>query len=873
MRNIGKMKKMNNNGFSLLELLIAMAILAVIAVTLVQFMGSSSKTYTRTSAEATVQSEAQVVANAISDRIIDCEVNLTYVPKNDPKDVRGLINGISASANLGSEADGSILQVSNNLMRFALVLDRDKKVIYYIEQTRTSPSVDFAKYEYSSKQVLAQNVKDFSVNIDRYATENIIYFELAYEKNEKASGDGYKKEYKSTYQVYLRNHIKINEDDKIDTTTTASVDSITLGEYYVNLIAGVPKDTPASAERKKDLTVIATVKPAALGLDGISWAVNSAPLANKDLNGDSTKGGVDDVIFTMATGDDYSESSTAKVKISDSTLVEEADFVEKYTISASKDGVSNTGVIKIRKVTEVVASPADANLKLADDTRNDIYTFKSTQNSTGTVTARLKSSVTGWNLSSEHKNVTWSLRYKLVTEPDSAYKVVTDSSIASLSAGSNSYASITFGNKATPSLIFEVVATSTFDNTKISEPIYIVLPTKTTDLTNKTFARGVDIDLANYIAAYGLDKADMKVDNFISASVWNVPGMNDIDPGSAFPVTDGNLFVDADYFNAQYYDLTRLKSFYKELSLSTYVTYDGYVGSGYNYNYTYANHFTLPAVEVYRANSELLDKIHAWNNATAEERANNIKNGTSFNYTTDTECKTQMINLDQNVVIAKGSTKALYFYTQAFNITAKNLISAYVDMGKNSRGHDLNSTADANSNEYITASLTSGLGNRSKLMDYGVVTLKAKNNKVSRHYPLDPFKINIGVRNYYLLYTSEEIKRVNDANLTPRDLSGTISITAGETVDKYDNGQQSFTYYNIYIANVEGKTLYIPGPGSKVWRDNKYESIITTGERDFTLGPANSRVKIYKDTNGAYKMKYNSSVYVFNTTYNYWQEV
>lgn len=867
MRNIGKMKKMNNKGFSLLELLIAMAILAVIAVTLVQFMGSSSKTYTKTSAEATVQSEAQIVANAISDRIIDCEVNLNYVPQGDAKDVRAVINNLSGT-NLGSETDGSILQVSNTLMRFALVLDRDKKVIYYIEQTRTDPAAAFANYNYNDKQVLAQNVKDFSVNIDRYATENIIYFELAYEKNENPSG-GYKKEYRSTYQVYLRNHIKINEDDKIETSTTTNIDSITIGEYYVNLIGGVPKADPTSSIRMAELNVSATVKPAAMGVDGITWEAHGEPLTNKDLNGDGTNGGVDDVIFTMAAGD----SNVTKVLISSNPQVEESDFVEKYMISASKGGVSNTGVIKIRKVTEVVASPADANLKLADDTRSDIYTFKSTQNSTGTVTARLKSSVTGWNLSSNNKNVTWALRYKLITEPDSAYKVVTDSSIASIAASSNNYASVTFGNKATTSLIFEVVATSTFDNTKISEPIYLVLPTKTTDLTNKTFARGVDIDLANYIAAYGLDKADKKVDNFISASVKNVPGMNDSDPGSAFPVTDGNLFVDADYVNAQYYDLTRLKSFYKELSLSTDVTYDGYDGSEYKYNYTYENHFTLPAVEVYRANSELLDKIHAWNNATSEERANNIKNGTSFNYTTDTECKTQMINLNQNVVIAKGSTKALYFYTQAFNITAKNLISAYVDMGKNSRGHDLNSTADANSNEYITASLTSGLGNRSKLMDYGVVTLKAKNNKVSRHYPLDPFKINIGVRNYYLLYTSEEIKRVNDANLTPRDLSGTISITAGETVDKYDNGQQSFTYYNIYIANVEGKTLYIPGPGSKVWRDNKYESIITTGEKEFTLGPANSRVKIYKDTNGAYKMKYNSSVYVFNTTYNYWQEV
>ena len=60
-----------NSGFSLVELVVAIGILAVISTIVAFMMTSSSKNYSRMSVETQLQSEAQLVANAISEYAID----------------------------------------------------------------------------------------------------------------------------------------------------------------------------------------------------------------------------------------------------------------------------------------------------------------------------------------------------------------------------------------------------------------------------------------------------------------------------------------------------------------------------------------------------------------------------------------------------------------------------------------------------------------------------------------------------------------------------------------------------------------------------------------------------------------------------------
>lgn len=64
------MKKNKNQGFSLVELLIAIAILAIIMVAMASFMNSTTKVYTRTKNDLELQRTGQEVFDLISDKLM-----------------------------------------------------------------------------------------------------------------------------------------------------------------------------------------------------------------------------------------------------------------------------------------------------------------------------------------------------------------------------------------------------------------------------------------------------------------------------------------------------------------------------------------------------------------------------------------------------------------------------------------------------------------------------------------------------------------------------------------------------------------------------------------------------------------------------------
>lgn len=64
------MKKTNNQGFSLVELILAIAILSIIMVSLASFMGTTTRTYTRTKNDIEIQEKGQQVYDSISDKLM-----------------------------------------------------------------------------------------------------------------------------------------------------------------------------------------------------------------------------------------------------------------------------------------------------------------------------------------------------------------------------------------------------------------------------------------------------------------------------------------------------------------------------------------------------------------------------------------------------------------------------------------------------------------------------------------------------------------------------------------------------------------------------------------------------------------------------------
>ena len=74
MKNIRK--KMENKGFTLVELIVCLAIMTIVAGSVGAFIVAGNNSYLRGNKELTLQEEAQLAANQMIDLIIDVEKDI-----------------------------------------------------------------------------------------------------------------------------------------------------------------------------------------------------------------------------------------------------------------------------------------------------------------------------------------------------------------------------------------------------------------------------------------------------------------------------------------------------------------------------------------------------------------------------------------------------------------------------------------------------------------------------------------------------------------------------------------------------------------------------------------------------------------------------
>lgn len=208
MNIFGKKLLQENKGFSMVELVIAVGILSIVGVSLVAFVRQSSNTYNRTTAETDVQEEAQLTANAITDRVIDCETQLKFYDGHESTDSYGVVSYDSftvgyrdASGRPVSLDNAKILQMinANSKVTSIIFFDKANKVIYYNEakwddsHSRWDPFVDI------NAEVLANNVEDFAVDVSKLSNDKILEFDITYARRARS--------YKGNYQVHMRNDV------------------------------------------------------------------------------------------------------------------------------------------------------------------------------------------------------------------------------------------------------------------------------------------------------------------------------------------------------------------------------------------------------------------------------------------------------------------------------------------------------------------------------------------------------------------------------------------------------------------------------------------------------------------------------------------
>ena len=189
MRKIGN----TNKGYTLVELLVAMAILVIMLMELYSVMANSSTIYRKGNYEVQLQTEAQQVVQQLEDLMVDCNGSIEFVSANKT---------LTISNNEINPADGT-----------------KTEIIYTITYNDPNPAagVYFGSLSYNKTGMtaaipFADYVDDFYVDMSTYTNDNVtVYVKMA---NEDYA-------YSVAEDVYLRNEIGSGGTGEADNTTAA----------------------------------------------------------------------------------------------------------------------------------------------------------------------------------------------------------------------------------------------------------------------------------------------------------------------------------------------------------------------------------------------------------------------------------------------------------------------------------------------------------------------------------------------------------------------------------------------------------------------------------------------------------------------------
>lgn len=687
-----KVKKLNNHGFSLVEILIAMAILGVVSLTIYSFMMQGSRFYGKQYADADIQSEAQLVANTISDLIVDCEVNISY-----DNSISNSINP-DVSSNV-IYAQGKALEISNRDYQF-IIFHNDTN-LFYLERrpSPSNPSV-YEAYDINNAELLAENITAFDVDLSRVSGKgkgkNIVTFTMTYESTGRS--------YSGNYQVNLRNNISVSGNALTPVGTDANCTAlvVTPNPYYVDVRG---KNAPAfylqgTSVLSNNKDFIANSDVVNAGRANIyEWRVRDKD--GNEVDYASTTGATDEKIYHAVFN--HPESVPSHIQITaTSTIPNKAYATPTYP--------SDSAIVYFRKILDMRIAAQGG----IDEDKVDPL---------GTATFRPQ--YTQYNLGVEDLRCSWVLEYKVGS---GEYRVCNDAEYATMTLLDMAYSTnlktrvatsvaVKLGEKATSDVKFRLTAVNSYDSTFDDQYEFGVKKGVEVPGVNAP-SRGVEIDLeAFFKTAQG-------------AQYWD---------GTMGPLTDDVEITNVYIENATNYDAA--SGLYAVIKRDgkwySYLDFGAWAHPTSELAY-YDGHAVQMKVAVRTKSGAIIQK---WGNSSSYEQTVNWQ-------TVDVNLHSGVPLANTDVVIPKGGTYDVAAKVIGYNLTRKNLVGIYLN-GTNVNAHE---SGMIESNPHISVEYTAGLGNRYVLVEDVKYRLKAN---TTDSYPTEAVQVMTTLEPMYNLAKSK----------------------------------------------------------------------------------------------------------------------
>ena len=193
-----KRQKLNNRGLTLIEMVIAIAIIGIFSTVVMTFITSGANFYRKTSITTKLQSDMQTTLERIENAIMDTNKSIAYTYSNGGSAIENDINQpVTAEKEVVcTSTDLSVSAKEGDCLLTIFQWSPSEQILYYnegfIKDGKKSVST-------ASRVVLAENVSGFQADISKAKSEGIVLFRLTLKKGDK--------EISQLYTVTLRNKV------------------------------------------------------------------------------------------------------------------------------------------------------------------------------------------------------------------------------------------------------------------------------------------------------------------------------------------------------------------------------------------------------------------------------------------------------------------------------------------------------------------------------------------------------------------------------------------------------------------------------------------------------------------------------------------